>query len=117
MSDDAAFLFSYGSLRQRDVQLAVFGRELEGFDDVLPGFIAAPITLTDARTIATSGTAHHLILRATADGSGEVSGMALAIRPEDLPVADAYEPDGYERAAVTLASGRRAFVYVASADA
>lgn len=117
MSDEPGFLFSYGSLRRRDVQLAVFGRELEGYDDVLPGFIAALITLTDPRTIATSGTADHLILRATGDGPGEVTGMALAIRPEDLPVADAYEPEGYERTAVTLVSGRRAFVYVASAGA
>ncbi|MDB5679553.1 gamma-glutamylcyclotransferase family protein [Sphingomonas bacterium] len=115
MSDEPSFLFSYGSLRRRDVQLAVFGHELEGFDDVLPGFAAVPIRLTDPRTIATGGTADHLILRATADGSGAVPGLALAIRPEDVPVADAYEPAGYERTAVNLASGRRAFVYVAGA--
>lgn len=115
--DEPAFLFSYGSLRQRDVQLAVFGRELAGVDDTLPGFVAEHIRLTDLQTIATSGTADHLILRATADGSSAVPGLALAIRPDDVPVADAYEPAGYERTVVTLASGRRAFVYVAGAGA
>ena len=117
MTDDRAFLFSYGSLRQRAVQLEVFGRSLVGFEDLLPGFVAEPIRLTDPRTIATSGTADHLILRATTDGSGMVPGLALAIRPEDLAAADAYEPAGYGRTAVTLSSGRRAYVYIAGAGA
>lgn len=117
MSDAPGFLFSYGSLRRGDVQLAVFGRELDGFDDSLPGFVATSITLTDPQTVATSGAADHLILRATADGSGEVPGCALAIQADEVAVADAYEPAGYERIAVILASGRRAFVYVAGEGA
>ena len=108
------FLFSYGSLREDAAQCAVFGRALEGVADTLTGFVSEPVQLTDARTIAVSGTADHRTLRATADGSGEVAGLALAIRPDDVAAADAYEPAGYERTIVTLASGRRAYVYVAS---
>ena len=115
--NEPTFLFSYGSLREAAAQHAVFGRVLEGFADTLAGFVADPIRLTDARTIATSGTADHRILRASADGSGEVAGVALAIGPGDIAAADAYEPEGYVRTIVTLASGRRAYVYVASAEA
>lgn len=99
------------------MQLEVFGRSLAGFEDRLPGFDAGSIRLTDPRTIATSGTADHMILRATADGSGMVPGLALANRPEDLAAADAYEPAGYVQTAVTLSSGRRAYVYIAGAGA
>ncbi|WP_442583511.1 hypothetical protein ACSBOB_16760 [Mesorhizobium sp. ASY16-5R] len=50
MSGDASEkLFSYGTLRLADVQLATFGRLLEGREDTLPGFalsmIAMPIRL------------------------------------------------------------------------
>ena len=31
-------LFSYGTLRQREVQLATFGRELDGYVDAVIGY-------------------------------------------------------------------------------
>jgi len=115
--DEPAFLFSYGSLRAAAAQRAVFGHAIEGFADSLIGFVAEPIRLSDTRTISTSGTADHRILRPTEDGSGEVAGLALAVGPDDIAAADAYEPAGYVRTIVTLASGRRAYVYVAAGAA
>jgi len=40
-----------------------------------------------------------------------------AVEPEDVAKADAYEVADYRRIAVTLSSGRNAYVYVAAEDA
>ncbi len=56
------WLFSYGTLRQLNVQLAIFGRALDGRADVLPGYSFSPLQITDPGVIATSGTAHHTII-------------------------------------------------------
>ena len=50
-------LFSYGTLREKSVQLALFERELEGEPDVLTGYRLVALEITDARSVAISGTA------------------------------------------------------------
>jgi hypothetical protein len=40
-------LFSYGTLRQREVQLATFGREPDGYDDAIVGCDLDYVTITD----------------------------------------------------------------------
>ena len=108
------WLFSYGTLRQPEVQRAVFGRELESEPDALVGFVLDTILITDPDVVATSGSERHLILRRQ-DGAAPIAGAALAIEEADLAPADAYEAEDYRRIVVTLASGRTAFVYVAHA--
>ncbi|MFJ5369319.1 hypothetical protein ACIPIA_08860 [Bosea sp. CER48] len=56
MSEAAAgiWLFSYGTLRQKNVQLATFGRELEGREDALAGFASSMIAISDPEVVATS---------------------------------------------------------------
>jgi gamma-glutamylcyclotransferase (GGCT)/AIG2-like uncharacterized protein YtfP len=105
------WLFSYGTLRQRDVQLATFGRELQGEPDVLEGYVLGKVLIRDEGVVATSGLAEHLILR---PGEGAIEGVAFAVTPAELEAADAYETDDYARIEATLKSGRRAFVYVAA---
>jgi gamma-glutamylcyclotransferase (GGCT)/AIG2-like uncharacterized protein YtfP len=104
------WLFSYGTLRQRDVQLATFGRKLEGEPDVLEGYVLSKVLIRNESVVATSGLAEHLILR---PGEGAIEGVAFAVTPAELEAADAYETDDYARIEATLKSGRRAFVYVA----
>lgn len=106
------WLFSYGTLRDARVQRAVFGRTLAGEPDSLRGWRSDTIAIGDADVAALSGLEVHSILRASHDPADVIAGTALAITPADLPRADAYETDAYRRIAVTLASGRRAFVYV-----
>lgn len=55
-------LFSYGTLRQPDVQLATFGRQLDGHRDAIVGFDLDYLTITDPHVIATSGSDRHPIL-------------------------------------------------------
>lgn len=39
-------LFSYGTLQQKQVQLANFGRELTGSKDILQGYVVGEIKIT-----------------------------------------------------------------------
>ena len=106
------WLFSYGTLRQPEVQRAVFGRELASEPDALPGFVLDHILIADPAVVAASGGDRYRILRRQ-DGAPPLPGAALAIREADLAPADIYEGGDYRRIAATLASGRTAFVYVA----
>jgi hypothetical protein len=105
-------LFSYGTLRLPQVQLASFGRLLEGFDDLLPGYELAQLTITDAAVLATSGQAEHPILRPSDRPDAAVTGRVFELSVDELARADAYEVEDYMRIEALLASGRRAFVYV-----
>ena len=104
-------LFSYGTLRQREVQLTTFGRELDGTDDAIDGFRLEWLTITDPHVIETSGSDRHPILKpGTTDDA--VDGSVFDITDTELAAADEYEVDDYRRVEVPLRSGRRAWVYV-----
>ena len=106
------WLFSYGTLRQLNVQLALFGRALEGSADVLPGYAMSPLEITDPAVIATSGSAQHTIARESGDPRDGLPGMVFRITQAELAAADAYEVADCKRVAVRLGSGIEAFVYV-----
>lgn len=111
MSD--VWLFSYGTLQQEGVQLATFGRRLEGRADSLPGYATGSLEISDPEVIATSGKKVHLVARPTGNPADEVDGMAFRLTPAELAAADTYEVSDYKRIAVRLKSGLEAFVYVA----
>jgi gamma-glutamylcyclotransferase (GGCT)/AIG2-like uncharacterized protein YtfP len=106
-------LFSYGTLQQKEVQIVTFGRELGGTHDVLPGFALSTVLIQNPDVVALSGIEEHLIVR-PGNLSDEVSGMVFEITAEELAQADTYETQDYERIELLLASGRRAYVYVAA---
>jgi Gamma-glutamyl cyclotransferase, AIG2-like len=105
-------LFSYGTLQQPPVQQATFGRLLGGEPDALLGFEQALVRIEDPQVVATSGKTHHPIVRPCADPASRVPGSVFQVSEAEIRSADAYEVDAYRRIEVTLASGRRAFVYV-----
>ena len=105
-------LFSYGTLRQRDVQLTTFGRELDGRDDAIVGYELDHVTITDPHVIATSGSDRHPILRPTDRSGAQIEGTVFEIGAADLSAADEYEVDDYRRVLVPLRSGGQAWVYV-----
>jgi gamma-glutamylcyclotransferase (GGCT)/AIG2-like uncharacterized protein YtfP len=106
-------LFSYGTLRQPDVQRALFGRCVPTVDDELPGYRIEWLLITDPAVIATSGSDRHPILRPGAP-TDSVTGAYLELDDAELGAADDYEVDDYRRIAVTLASGMQAWVYTAA---
>lgn len=116
--DDAATerLFSYGTLQFEAVQLATFGRLLDGHADRLPGFRLRQLKIRDAAVVATSGQTHHPILVRADDAASvdAVEGMVFALTAAELAQADAYEVAEYRRERLMLASGLAAWVYVAA---
>ena len=106
-------LFSYGTLRQPEVQLARFGRTLTGQADALPGFRVEFIAITDPEVVATSGSDRHPLVVASADPQDVVEGMVFEITGTELASADDYEVDDYARHEVDLRSGARAWAYLA----
>tara|TARA_R110002126_G_scaffold161549_14_gene309420 strand:+ start:5482 stop:5826 length:345 start_codon:yes stop_codon:yes gene_type:complete len=107
-------LFSYGTLQQKNVQLANFGRELSGSKDILPGYIVGEITITDQRVLRESGKAIHPILRFTGKSSDEVAGTVFELTDAELAQADDYEVDAYIRANACLKSGTLCWIYAAA---
>jgi hypothetical protein len=107
-------LFSYGTLRQANVQTASFGRLLEGSPDLLPGYASVMIEIADPDVVATSGTRFHPAVIETGNPIDEVPGMLFAITEAELVAADKYEVADYKRIEVVLKSGKRAWVYVRS---
>ena len=65
-------LFSYGTLQQREVQLATFGRALVGTPDVLRGHRLTPLTIRDPKVVRLSGKAVHTIAVATGNDADRV---------------------------------------------
>lgn len=106
-------LFSYGTLQQENVQLATFGRRLEGRPDRLAGFALSPMAITDPHVIATSGSAVHVIARSSGDPADRIPGIVFGVTPAEIEAADRYEAGPIARIRVRLESGAEAFVYVA----
>ena len=93
-------VFSYGSLQDRSVQLAHFGRELTGHPDGLPGYLRGRF-----------GRHANVQPGSSAD---VVEGVVFEITEEELATADGYEKgEGYRRIEAQLRSGIRAWVYLA----
>ncbi|MFG0501011.1 gamma-glutamylcyclotransferase [Pseudomonas putida] len=105
-------LFSYGTLQDKAVQLANFGRELNGQADRMPGYRLDWVEITDPGVLATSGKSHHPIVSPSGQANDSVAGMVFQISEDELAAADHYEVADYKRVVVTLASGLTAWVYV-----
>jgi len=105
-------LFSYGTLQQREVQLATYGRELDGSPDTLVGYRLASLIISDPRVVELSGKPVHTIARETGANTDRIAGFVFDISEAELAATDRYEVDVYSRTEVTLESGRVAFVFV-----
>lgn len=110
--DTGVLLFSYGTLQDKAVQLANFGRELAGKPDSLPGYAQTMLAIADPDVVATSGKTHHPIVQASANPADEVAGTVFTITAQELAAADAYEVADYKRVSVSLKSGKQAWVYI-----
>jgi gamma-glutamylcyclotransferase (GGCT)/AIG2-like uncharacterized protein YtfP len=103
-------LFSYGTLRDEDVQRAVFGRPLDSTQDALAGYRLATMRVGHWEAAEISG--GHL-QQTLVPGDGEpVTGAVLHMTEEELRLADSYEPKEYTRIRVRLCSGTEAWVYL-----
>ena len=107
-----AYLFSYGTLQQVDVQLSTFGRILKGIPDCLVGYVIAQLSIESNDEMATSGRNSYPIAKATGSRSNRVPGVVFDVTQAELMYADHYEGDDYKREQLILESGKTAWVYV-----
>ena len=108
-------LFSYGTLQHDHVQLSTFGRFLQGQRDELPGYEESLVAIDDPQVIARTGRTHHANVAFNGRSDSRVVGTVFEVTDAELASADRYEQlDAYKRIAVTLASGKQAWVYVDS---
>lgn len=112
---DTQNLFAYGTLQSEVIQLATFGRRLEGTEDALVGYRLEIIRIEDEEFVAASGTADHRNLEFTGDPADSVAGTVFKVSQSELEQSDAYEPEGYKRMLVQLRSGMKAWVYLQQA--
>nr|WP_315416448.1 gamma-glutamylcyclotransferase family protein [uncultured Pseudomonas sp.] len=111
-TEHPVLLFSYGTLQDKAVQLANFGRELTGQQDAMLGYSQSWVEITDPDVLASSGKTHHPIVAPTTEPGAQVEGSVFQITEQELAAADAYEVSDYKRVSVALASGLTAWVYV-----
>jgi gamma-glutamylcyclotransferase (GGCT)/AIG2-like uncharacterized protein YtfP len=111
-TEPTELLFSYGTLQIEPVQMATFGRMLEGTEDHLVGYELEWLEIADPSVIEASGKSCHPIIVFTGRETDLVCGTALRISRNEILQADTYEVADYRREYVTLASGRGAWVYV-----
>jgi gamma-glutamylcyclotransferase (GGCT)/AIG2-like uncharacterized protein YtfP len=105
-------LFSFGTLRQLEVQSSVFGRKLEGRSDRLPGYRLTTVKIADPEVVRISGSGEHPMLQVSDDPNDYVDGTVFEITDEELSAVDAYEDHSYVRVPVTLSSGVRCWAYL-----
>jgi hypothetical protein len=106
------YLFAYGTLQTEAVQLATFGRRLDGTKDALVGYRLRIIQIEDQDFVAASGTADHRNLEFTGDPADSVEGTVFHVTQSELEQADAYEPSGYKRVLAQSRSGHDVWVYL-----
>lgn len=117
--DGSQLVFSYGTLRQPEVQASLFGGPVPTTQDAVVAHRLVPVRITDAAVIALSGSDLHTGLVASSGvgkGTDRVEGSVLALTGAQLAAADAYE-SAYVRSSVPLASGRSAWAYLPATTA
>lgn len=97
------YLFTYGTLQEREVQLGVFSRPLTGFEDELPLYILSDKKVADL----------YPTLRHTGQKEDSIKGQVYTLSHQELQKADIYEGEAYERIQIQLASGKNAWAYIA----
>ncbi|MFB7785166.1 GDSL-type esterase/lipase family protein [Streptomyces vinaceus] len=103
-------LFSFGTLRDEQVQTALFGRAVPRSPASLAGHTTRPLPITDPAVIAAGGLDVHLIL--VRERGSAVEGAVLHLTDRELAAADAYEVDDCARRRVVLTSGESAWAYL-----
>lgn len=93
-------LFTYGTLQDPTVQMAVFHRIVKGTSDMLEGYTKSQIKI---------GFGVYPII--TPDANSHVDGQIIEVTPEEILLIDRYEGKEYRRIQVTLRSGVVAWVY------
>ncbi|MDD3742195.1 MAG: YggS family pyridoxal phosphate-dependent enzyme [Lentimicrobiaceae bacterium] len=113
MQNNKHYLFSYGILQLKEVQIEVFGRILQGEKDKLPNYKLDKLKISDTEVLKKSGREFHPVAIKTNSPNDIVEGFIFEIQTPELYVADKLKGSDYKRVLATLSSGKQAWVYTA----
>jgi len=100
-------LFSYGTLRSKQIQMQLFNKVLNGTKDQLLGHKLKSLQIEEE-----FGMADYVVAVPTEDASDPIHGVAFNISASDLAKVDIFESNAYKRVQVILKSGTAAWVYI-----
>jgi len=100
-------LFSYGTLRSKEIQRQIFNKVLTGTPDQLLGHKLKSLQIEEE-----FGMADYVVAVPSEDSTDPIHGIAFNISPSDLAKVDIFESNAYKRVQVTLKSGIVAWVYI-----
>lgn len=93
-------LFTYGTIKDPEVQQKVIGRVAESRNDSLEGYSKSSIVL--------KGITYSILVK----GNEEIEGVVLRVTEDELKKFDVFETKAYRRVMEKLKSGLNAWVYV-----
>ena len=99
-------LFSYGTLRSKEIQMRVFRKLLTGTPDQLNGYKLKSLKIEEE-----FGMADYVVAIASESLSDVIHGVVFNVTLADLAKVDLFESNAYKRVKVTLNSGISAWVY------
>jgi hypothetical protein len=111
-SDMKNLLFSYGTLQLESVQIASFGRKLNGFPAKIFGYKLKEVEITNPEVLLKSQQKFHPIAVQSKSSTDFVEGIAFELTEQELLQADEYEVDDYKRIEAELDSEQMAYIYV-----
>ncbi len=100
-------LFSYGTLRSKQIQMQLFNKILPGTADQLLGYKLKSLQIEEE-----FGMADYVVAVPSEDATEIIHGVAFNISPSDLAKVDIFESNAYKRVEVKLKSGIVAWIYV-----
>ena len=100
-------LFSYGTLRSKQIQMQVFNKILTGTADQLLGYKLKSLQIEEE-----FGMADYVVVVPSENPSEIIHGVVFNVSNADLAKVDLFESNAYKRVKVTLKSGISAWIYL-----
>ena len=107
-AETSVFIFSYGTLQDRQIQQELYGRTLSGHQDSLSSYILSTINLPENSLEQNT----YFIAEYTGNPNDSIGGFCYEITSAELLITDAYEGAAYTRKSVRLNSGRACLVCI-----
>ncbi|WPO78977.1 gamma-glutamylcyclotransferase family protein [Flavobacterium sp. KACC 22761] len=102
-------LFSYGTLRSKEIQRQVFNRILTGIADQLLGYKLKSLKIEEE-----FGMADYVVAVPSENSADIIHGVLYEVSIADLAKVDLFESNAYKRVQVKLQSGETAWIYMES---
>lgn len=100
-------LFSYGTLRSKEIQMRIFNKLLTGTPDQLLGYKLKSLQIEEE-----FGMTDYVVVVPSENLSDVIHGVAFTVSNTDLAKTDLFESNSYKRVQVTLKSGIVAWIYI-----